>query len=209
MPHDLSGADRTVKVWDPLVRIFHWSLVVFFFVAYITEDEWETLHVYAGYTVAALVLFRLVWGVIGTRYARFTNFVKGPRVAWTYLRQTLTGRAPRYIGHNPAAAAMIVALLFCLLITALSGMIHLAGEGGGPLAGTFLANLPEHEVEEFHELFANGMLLLIVLHVTGVVISSLGHHENLVRAMINGRKRQADDDQDSLHATANGSEVTP
>lgn len=175
-------------VWDPLVRIFHWSLAFFFVVAYVSEHEHESLHIYAGYTVVSLVMFRLIWGLIGTHYARFTNFIVGPRKVTGYLRQMGNGRATRHIGHNPAGAAMIVALLIFLPMTAFFGMVLLAGEGGGPLAGTFVATWPEHEVEEIHEFFANGSLLLVLLHITGVFISSLMHRENLVLSMINGRK---------------------
>lgn len=177
------------SVWDPLIRIFHWSLALFFVVAYLSEDHRETLHIYAGYTVILLVIFRLVWGVIGTHYARFTNFIVGPRAVTGYLKQMGTGTAPRHIGHNPAAAAMIVSLLVFLMLTAFFGMILLAGEGGGPLAGTWFATLPEDSVEEVHEFFANGTLLLVLLHVMGVFTSSLMHRENLVLSMIHGRKR--------------------
>lgn len=183
-----SDSDRAIKVWDPLVRIFHWSLFLFFFIAYLSEDDWETAHVYAGYTVASLVLFRLIWGVIGTRFARFTNFVVKPTATIDYLKEMARGQAPRHLGHNPAAAAMIVALLVFLAMTTLSGMVLLAGEVSGPLADTFFATLPEDPVEEVHEFFANGTLLLVMLHVAGVLVSSWLHRENLVKSMITGRK---------------------
>ncbi|MDY6920834.1 MAG: cytochrome b/b6 domain-containing protein [Pseudomonadota bacterium] len=177
-----------VKVWDPQVRIFHWSLVVLFFTAYLSEGEPELLHTWAGYGIAGLVIFRLLWGFIGTRHARFRSFVTGPGTSLRYLKQTLAGNAPRHLGHNPAAAAMIIALLACLSATLFSGLALLATEGGGPLAGSFLAGLPEDPVEEVHEFFANATLLLVGLHVLGVLLSSLVHRENLVRSMITGRK---------------------
>lgn len=184
----VSERRETVTVWDPLVRIFHWSLAAFFFIAYLTEDELMTVHVYAGYAVAGLVGFRLLWGIIGTRHARFTEFVTGPGALRQYLGQLFTGRAPRYIGHNPAGAAMIVALLLFLAATAFTGAALIAGDGSGPLAGTVFATLPEDPLEEVHEFFANFTLFLVMLHVAGVIVSSFLHRENLVRAMITGRK---------------------
>src|SRR5210317_1240847 len=98
----------TVKAWDPLVRVFHWSLVFFFLLAFASGDEWTSLHVWAGYGVAMLVAFRLLWGVIGTRTARFPNFVKSPRTAMRYLKAVLSGKMPNYLGHNPLAAMIII-----------------------------------------------------------------------------------------------------
>jgi len=184
---------KLIKVWDPLVRIFHWSLVVFFFLAYLTEDDFETIHIWAGYAVAALVAFRLIWGVIGTKHARFLSFITSPRATRNYIKQAVKGQAPHYLGHNPAGAAMIVALLFSLIATTFFGMSLLAIEGEGPLAGTLFANLPEDPLEEVHEFFANFTLLLVFLHVVGVVVSSLQHRENLVRAMFTGEKLNTDD----------------
>ena len=137
------NSQAMVKVWDPLVRAFHWILVIAFFTAYFTEDDFLTVHTYAGYTVLALILVRLVWGVVGTRYARFSNFVTAPRVAWQYLKDTLKFRAKRYLGHNPAGGAMIVLLLISLLLTTLTGLAaYGASESAGPLAG-WLGNIGE------------------------------------------------------------------
>ena len=179
---------KFIKVWDPLVRIFHWSLVGFFFLAYLTEDDFETIHIWAGYAVAALVAFRLIWGVIGTKHARFSSFITSPRATRNYIKQALKGKAPNYLGHNPAGAAMIVALLLSLIATSFFGMSLLAIEGEGPLAGTLFASFPEDPLEEAHEFFANFTLLLVFLHVGGVIVSSLQHRENLVRAMFTGEK---------------------
>ena len=181
-----------VKVWDPLVRSFHWLLVIAFFTAYFTEDDFLTLHVYAGYTVLGLILLRLVWGIVGTRYARFSSFVTRPRVAWHYLKDTLLFRAKRYLGHNPAGAAMIVLLLISLLLTTLTGLaIYGASESAGPLAGWFgnIGETGEDVIKEVHEFFANLTIVLVVIHVGGVIFESLAHRENLVRAMFNGYKK--------------------
>lgn len=179
---------ETIKVWDPLVRVFHWSLAAFFLIAYVTEDDLLSVHVYAGYAVAGLVAFRLIWGLIGTRHARFTDFVAGPRAVKQYLGELLTARAPRFIGHNPAGAVMIIALLLVVGLTAFTGMALIAGDGAGPLAGTVFASLSGDSLEDVHEFFANLTLVLVILHVAGAVVSSFLHSENLVRAMITGRK---------------------
>ena len=182
-----------VKVWDPLVRIFHWSLVAAFAVAYFSsEDEWLGLHSVAGYIVLALVLFRLVWGFVGPRHARFSDFLYRPSVVMQYLKQVLSFRAPRYIGHNPAGGAMIVALLASLLITTVFGLaVYGAEEGAGPLAAALagVSKSRAHALEEIHEFFANFTVVLIFAHVAGVVLESLLHRENLVRAMFTGYKR--------------------
>ena len=182
-----------IKVWDPLVRIFHWTLVAAFAIAFITEGEDSTLflHSWAGYTVLGLILFRLVWGLIGTRHARFTDFVRSPATALAYGKDLLLGRARRYIGHNPAGGLMIVLLLISLLMTALMGMALLGiEEQAGPLAGLMagVGHGTGEAIEEVHEFFANATLFLVVIHVLGVVVESLLHRENLVRSMFNGRK---------------------
>lgn len=219
------ATEATVRVWDPLVRIVHWTLVAAFATAWFTAEESETLHVWAGYTVAGLVLLRLVWGLIGSRNARFVHFVRGPRAVLGYLKGLVSGTSPRHLGHNPAGAAMVVALLLALTGTSVSGMALLAvEEGEGPLAGWLAPSVAapespatpgygretlereehdeaygeEHEedggeemLEEVHEFFANATLLLVILHVLGVLASGLAHRENLVRAMITGRKRSS------------------
>ena len=177
----------TVKAWDPLVRVFHWSLVFFFLLAFATEDDWMNLHVWAGYTIAMLVAFRLLWGIVGTRTARFPSFVRSPRCAMRHFRAMLFRRAPHYLGHNPVAAVMVIALLASIGLTAFSGMVLIAAEG--PLAGTLLAGIDGEAIEEMHEFFANFTLLLVFAHVAGVVVSSLLEGENLVKAMITGRKK--------------------
>ncbi len=182
-----------IRVWDPLVRVFHWSLVVFFFAAYLTEDDFLTVHVWAGYTVALLVAFRLVWGVIGSPYARFTAFVRSPSAVAAYLRDMLRFNVPHYLGHNPAAGAMVIALLVSLILVSVSGMSIIASEGQGPLAGTFFAALDAEWMEEIHEFFANLTLLLVFLHVAGVLFSSMLEGQNLPRAMITGIKKYRDD----------------
>jgi cytochrome b len=133
-------AARTVPVWDPLVRLGHWGLVATFAIAWFTAEDGETLHVLAGYGLAAIVLIRLAWGFLGPRHARFADFVRSPAQVLAYLRGLATGNAPRSLGHNPAGGAMVVALLLALSGTAFSGLALLAvEEGEGPLAGWIAA----------------------------------------------------------------------
>lgn len=181
---------KTVKVWDPLVRVFHWSLVFFFLVAFISEDDWLGIHVQAGYAVFLLILFRLFWGVLGSRHARFSTFVKSPATVISYLKAMLSFKVPHYRGHNPVAAVMVVALLVSVILVSFTGMIIIASEGQGPLASTFFSGWHADWMEEVHEFFANFTLLLVLAHVSGVLISSLLERENLIRSMITGRKNK-------------------
>lgn len=205
---------REVPVWDVFVRIGHWALVAAFFVAYFTEDELLAVHTWAGYAVAAYVVVRVIWGFAGSQHARFSDFAYGPLKAVRYLADLVRAKAPRYLGHSPAGAMMVFALLFALAGTAFTGMAELAqSRGEGPLAGfverraaaAFAEQAPSGEegeegeggeeesaLLELHELFANLTLLLVVLHVGGVALASWAHKESLVKAMITGRKRAAD-----------------
>ena len=187
-PSDASETD--VFVWDPLVRVGHWTLVVLFFTAYLTEDDFLTLHTWAGYGVGGYVVLRLVWGVVGPRPARFSDFACGPRAALRYLGQLASFQAPRHLGHSPAGGFMIVLLLAALAATTVSGMALLAlEENAGPFAAWFGGVDRGGWVEEVHEFLANLTLALVVVHVAGVLVASLVHGENLVRKMITGRKR--------------------
>ncbi len=185
--------NNTIKVWDPLIRIFHWSLVFFFFLAFITEDDWMTIHSYAGYSIALLVLFRLIWGFIGTRHARFSDFITSPVQLKVYLKQLIGGKSKRHIGHNPAGAAMVVVLIISLSLTVFSGTALFATEGLGPLSGTFLSTWSEDLLEDIHEFFANFTLFMVIAHVGGVLLSSLLHRENLIRSMVTGLKQKETD----------------
>jgi len=208
-----------VRVWDPVVRIGHWLLVGGFTVAFIVEDDLLWLHTWAGYLVAGVVAVRVVWGFIGPRHARFSDFVTKPGRALAYLRALATGRAERHLGHSPAGGAMTLALLFALALTAFSGMATLAiEENQGPLAPWMGAQASMGETQFFalvmpakagdddgdrrdggkketlwkdvHELFANLSLALIIAHVAGVAAASYVHRENLARAMVTGMKRR-------------------
>lgn len=173
-------AGRRILVWDLPVRIFHWLMALSFAGAYLTaeSERWRLAHVTLGYTVAGLVAFRLLWGLAGSRHARFASFVRGPKAVARYLGSLLGGRPEHHVGHNPAGALAIVALLGLAVTVTATGWATYSDFGGEWL-------------EELHEGAANAMLALVGVHVAAVVLSSLLHRENLVRAMVDGRKRGA------------------
>ena len=164
-------------VWDLPTRLFHWLLAGSFAVAWLSaeSERWQLVHVTAGYTVAGLVAFRLLWGLVGSRHARFTDFVRGPRAIAAYLRSLVRGRPEHHAGHNPAGALAIVGLLALAALTTATGWANYSDLGG-------------HWLEEVHEALATGMLTLVFVHIAAVVVSSRLHHENLVAAMVHGRK---------------------
>lgn len=170
---------ESVPVWDPFVRIFHWSLVTLFVVCYVTGDEWGDLHEAAGYVVAGLLVSRVLWGLVGPKHARFADFVRSPATVLAFLRDTLRLKAPRYIGHNPAGGAMVLALIATI------GVIC----GTGVMMGMD-AFWGEQWVEDLHVGATWVTIGLVVLHVAGVLLASIEHRENLVRSMFNGRKRR-------------------
>ena len=208
---------NVTRVWDFPVRFFHWTLVILFAAAYITGEEAETVHAYLGYGIMGLIIFRIVWGFIGTKHARFSDFIYGPRAVFRYLRR-LFGRNPdHFLGHNPAAGWIVLLLLTSVMATCWTGLEAYGAKGLGPLAGTEFTVVSdvnaddfEHEEdedehegygelsnegseeefwEEIHEVMTNITLLLIFMHILGVIVSSWLHGENLVRAMITGTKR--------------------
>ena len=205
-----------IPVWDILVRVFHWSLVLAFTVAYLTEDDFEEFHIDAGYVVLGLISFRVLWGFVGSRYARFSDFIYSPSEIKAYLSSLLTKNPKHYLGHNPAGGVMVIALLVSLFATTLSGVKVYGVQGYGPLADNTVEfsiiskahahgdnehedekegiKKVESEEEEFweeiHEFFSNFTLILIFLHIAGVVVASRLHGENLVRAMFTGKKAQ-------------------
>jgi cytochrome b len=168
-----------VKVWDGFVRLFHWSLVATFALAYLTGDEIEKVHIAAGYTIAALLTLRVVWGFVGPRHARFANFVRPPREMLANLRDAARLRSQRFLGHTPAGAAMILALIAMLGATCVTGVMM-----------TTSAYWGAKWVEEVHEVLANATVALIALHIVGVLVVSFEHRENLVKAMVTGFKRR-------------------
>lgn len=181
-----------VKVWDPLVRLFHWALLAACVLAYLTQEENYDLHLYTGYAVLGLVVFRVFWGLAGPRHARFSDFVRGPRALLGYLQGLWRRSAPRYLGHNPAGGVMVILLLIVLLTIGVSGVALDAAENrAGPLAATRLF-LYRDQILELHVVATDIGLVLVALHLLGVLHASVAHRENLVRAMFTGRKRPLD-----------------
>ncbi len=207
--------ENRVKVWDPLVRLFHWTLVIGFAVAYLSGNEMDQLHLYAGYVITGLLLFRLAWGFVGSRHARFSDFVRPPGEVIDYLKSLFSGHPKRYLGHNPAGGVMVILLLVSLAGTVGTGLMldpafNMVGMEGSISNQILVGDDDEDEdddddergyggmedgeregnetVEEVHEVLANLTLLLVFLHIAGVVVSSRLHRENLVRAMITGYK---------------------
>ena len=166
-----------ILVWDAPVRVFHWLMVFSFAGAYLTaeSERWRLIHVTLGYTMGGLVAFRIVWGLIGTRYARFSSFVRGFATVKRYIVSLLDGKPEHHVGHNPAGAVAIVLLLLSSLVIVATGWAAYNEVGG---------NL----VEKLHDVSANFMMLIVIIHVAGVVVSSWLHHENLIRSMVTGKK---------------------
>lgn len=183
---------QDIKVWDLLVRSFHWMLVFAYTLSFVTAEEWSGVHAFSGYVILGLLITRVVWGLVGSHYARFAEFVKPLAVVRSYMQDVLQLKGRRYIGHNPAGGWMIIALLVVLSLTAVTGLFAYAGEDqAGPLFA-YVGHWPEYVLDGFaevHEGLANFSLFLIFVHVCGVVVESFLHDENLVRAMWTGRKR--------------------
>lgn len=169
---------RTLMVWDPLVRLFHWTVVAGCVVNSFVFEDGKTVHRYVGYVVAAALVIRILWGFVGTAHARFTDFVPGPGRLIAYLRAMLAGREPRHVGHNPAASVMILTLMALLAAVSVTGWML-----------TLDAYFGEEWLEDLHELIANAILGLAVIHVLAAIYESMRHRENLILAMITGRKR--------------------
>ncbi len=175
----MSGGPTPARtlVWDAPVRVFHWLLAICVAGAFVTSESerWRLLHATLGYSAGGLVAFRLLWGFIGTRHARFRSFLFGPSTVSRYLVSLLGARPEHHVGHNPAGGLAVVALLSLVVFAATSGHMVYADLGGRWL-------------ESVHEFMGEALMLLVGVHVAAVVLSSAVHRENLVGAMITGRK---------------------
>jgi cytochrome b len=215
----MNTSTKTVNVWDPLVRIGHWTLVIAFFTAYFTEEDFLTQHTWAGYVVGSV---RFIWGFIGGKHAKFNDFIYSPSAIFVYLKGLISRKPQHYLGHNPAGGVMVLALLLSLSATTYTGLaLYAVEKNAGPLAGIVASNNKyfsktsivstayadenadedKNEQENFkvseadeefweglHEFFVNFTLLLIALHIGGVLLSSYVDKENLIKAMLTGRK---------------------
>jgi cytochrome b len=169
---------KPIRVWDLPTRLFHWSLVASFAIAFLTaeSEKLRDTHVVAGYTLAGLIVFRLLWGFVGGGYSRFAEFLPTPRKVIDYIKSLINGKPQHYVGHNPAGAVAIFLLLGFGMVAAASGWAAYEDIGG-------------NFMEELHEGASNGMLAIVVIHIAGVIVSSWLHQENLIRAMITGWKK--------------------
>ena len=177
---------ENVRVWDIFVRIFHWSLVTSVFVTLFTEDDLLDLHILAGYGAGLLIVARIVWGLVGPPYARFSNFIYAPAEVISYLSGLRTRAAPRYLGHSPAGGAMVIVLMIVVVLLVTTGLASYGAEENlGPLAAYFADSdrLTRSILAEIHQGLANALWLLIALHIGGVIYIGFVHRENLVRAM--------------------------
>jgi cytochrome b len=168
-----------MRVWDALIRVLHWAVVAAFLVAWFSHGGYLALHRVSGYVIAALVLVRVAWGFAGPAHARFSDFVVGPGKLAAYLRLLVRAREPRYVGHNPAGGVMIVVLLSLLAALCATGL---------------MLDTPrfrdDGDFKAVHDLLTDATIACIVLHVAGVAYASWRHRENLVAAMLSGRKRK-------------------
>ena len=170
----------TRRVWDPAVRVLHWALAGSFVLGWTTTEWLGDWHQAVGWAALAIVAVRIAWGFAGPRYARFAQFVRGPRPTLAYARSVLAASEPRHLGHNPLGAWMILAVFACVGGLALTGWLYTTDLFWG-----------DETVERIHVALAWTMLSLVVLHVAGVVLASFRHRENLVAAMLSGEKRDA------------------
>ena len=174
------NAVAEVKVWDPVVRLFHWTLALGCIANLTVLREAESAHEIVGYVILGAIAVRLLWGFVGSRHARFSDFLTGPKTLIGYLGVLLRGKAPRYVGHNPVGALMMIALISLATVCGVTGVMM----GQDAFWG-------EEWVEEIHETAANLILVMAVFHVLAALVESWHHRENLIRAMITGRKRAA------------------
>lgn len=169
--------NTTVKVWDPLVRVLHWSLAIVVLANFFAEGG-DPPHEWLGYVALGVIGLRFVWGWIGPQHARFRNWVRGPRAVREYLRERLAGRSQRRLGHNPGAAAMMVALLVGVAVVGVTGWLQTTDRFFGV-----------EWLEELHEILAYTVLVMVGLHVAAAITESVHYRENLIASMVHGRKR--------------------
>ncbi len=190
---DLTGQPQTepVLVWDLAVRLFHWSLVLLIIAAWVTAEQgpaWMDRHMQVGYAVMTLILFRLVWGFCGSRYARFSSFLAGPRRILGYIKGLFGGKPELIVGHNPLGGWSVVAMLLMLLFQAGTGLFandDIYNEG--PLTG-WVSNATSGWLTGLHKLNFNLLLAIIALHIVAVLSYWVFKRENLIKPMFSGRK---------------------
>ena len=187
----MSEAPAEVKVWDFWVRLFHWLLVLLVITLFVTGKvggNWLEWHKLAGYAVLGLVLFRIVWGLVGSHHARFAHFVRGPDTVLRYMRGLLRGETGRSLGHNPVGALSVLAMLSVVAVQAVTGLF--ANDDvmlEGPYASMVSKELSDL-LTRIHKINANVLIALVTLHLLAIAYYFFVKKENMVRAMVTGKK---------------------
>lgn len=171
-------AQPTIKVWDPIVRLFHWTVVAACVLNLFVLEEGRYWHRVTGYVVAGAIAVRVIWGFVGTRYALFSDFLPTPEKIRAQLRDMMNGSEQRHIGHNPLASTMMLCLMALLAATAMTGWMSTLDTFWG-----------EKWLEQLHGILANSIMVLAFVHAGAAVVESLRHRENLVWSMVTGRKK--------------------
>ena len=189
----MANTNDRIRVWDLPVRLFHWTLVILITTSYFTGQaggDWMKLHFWSGYTILTLLLFRIVWGFVGSTTARFSDFVKGPSAAFRHLAEMAGADRPREAGHNPLGGAMVVVLIFGVLAQAVAGLFSADTDMGtvnGPLT-KLVSDKFIDKATAFHEFWVNVLLVLVGLHVLAAIVYLVWKRQNLIGAMIQGHK---------------------
>ena len=190
----MAAKNDKILVWDVPVRLFHWLLVLLMATSYFSGragGDWMQLHFWSGYAILTLLFFRIAWGFVGSTTARFSNFLKGPRAAFTHVAHLFRKEGPRDVGHNPMGGAMVVVLIFAVLAQAMAGLFAADTDTGmvnGPLA-LKVADKWVERATAFHAYWINVLLILVALHVFAVALYLVWKRQNLIGAMVTGRKR--------------------
>jgi cytochrome b len=189
----MADKNDRIRVWDVPVRLFHWTLVILIATSYLTGQaggDWMKLHFWSGYTILTLLLFRIVWGFVGSTTARFSDFVKGPSAAFRHIAEMAGADRPREAGHNPLGGAMVVVLIFAVLAQAVAGLFAADTDMGtvnGPLT-RLVSDKFIDKATAFHEFWVNVLLVLVALHVLAAIVYLVWKRQNLIGAMIHGHK---------------------
>jgi len=182
-----------IRVWDLPVRLFHWTLVILLATSYFSGragGDWMKVHFWSGYAILTLLLFRIVWGFIGSTTARFSDFVKGPSAAFRHLAELAGADRPREAGHNPLGGAMVLVLIFAVLAQVVAGLFSADTDTGvvtGPLSG-LVADKWIERATAFHTYWINILLILAGVHVLAAIVYLVWKRQNLIGAMIHGHK---------------------
>lgn len=189
----MANKNDRIRVWDVPVRLFHWTLVVLIATSYFSGragGDWMKLHFWSGYAILTLLLFRIVWGFVGSTTARFSDFVKGPSAAFHHLAELAGADRPRDAGHNPLGGAMVVVLIFAVLAQATAGLFAADTDMGtvnGPLT-KLVSDKFIDKATAFHEFWINVLLVLAGVHVLAAIVYLVWKRQNLIGAMIHGHK---------------------